>query len=198
MTGRPRPGAVSLCLAKTEGGPCVQPLANLTDAYWEAHNLDDARIVRGGPAPLLWLKTSSLAGANGDQAILYQALAYRRASDRFVQVYAHQTGHNNNQEVRFIERGPLAGAVISAEPTQNAPFGFWIVVSRASAGGGFAPVLRYRSATRYGDGNPLAVIDSEMPGIQQRLGLWRTGQPLPLPQGACARPHLVKGALWCK
>lgn len=191
------PGAVTLCLAKAAGGACVQPLPNLTDAYWSAHNLDDARIVRAGPTPLLWLRTSSLAGGNGDQAILYQALAYRRDGDRFEQVYAHQTGHNNNQEVRFMEHGPLAGAAVSADPTQNAPFGFWIVVSRPGPGGKFAPVLRYRSATRYGDGNPLAVIDSEMPGILQRLGLWRAGQPLPLPKGPCARPHLVKGALWC-
>ncbi len=34
-------------------------------------------------------------------------------------------------------------------------------------------IMRYRGATRYGDGNPLAVIDSEMPGLWHRLGLMR-------------------------
>lgn len=36
-------------------------------------------------------------------------------------------------------------------------------------------IMRYRSARRYADGNPLAVIDSEMPGLWQRLGLMRAG-----------------------
>ena len=195
--GETAPGAVTVCLARAVGGPCVQPLPNLTDAYWNAHNLDGARLVRAGATPLLWLRTSSLPGVNGDQAVLYQALAYHRGTDRFAQAYALQTGRNNNQDVRFIERGPLAGAVISAVPTQNAPFGYWVTVNRLAPGGAFRPMLRYRSATRYGDGNPLAVIDSEMPGVLQRLGLWRPGQPLPLPMGPCPKPHLVKGALWC-
>jgi hypothetical protein len=60
----------------------------------------------------------------------------------------------------------------------------------------YRQVLRYRSATQYGDGNPLAVIDSEMPNILRRLGMWRAGQPLPAPRG-CKRPHLIKDALWC-
>lgn len=67
----------------------------------------------------------------------------------------------------------------------------------APADGGFKQVLRYRSATRYGDGNPLAVIDSEMPNMAQRLGLWNPGALLPLPAGACPSPHLVGLALWC-
>jgi hypothetical protein len=58
-------------------------------------------------------------------------------------------------------------------------------------------VLRYRSATHYGDGNRLAVIDSEMPNIQKKLGLWKPGQKLPLPQAGCQRPRLVRTELWC-
>jgi hypothetical protein len=30
--------------------------------------------------------------------------------------------------------------------------------------------LRYRSVTRYGDGNPVPVIDAEMPNILRHLG----------------------------
>ena len=47
------------------------------------------------------------------------------------------------------------------------------------------------------DGNPPAVIDSEMPNIEERLGLWRPGQRLPTPRHrrrqalpeAIATPH---------
>jgi hypothetical protein len=104
---------------------------------------------------------------------------------------------NNNQEIRYIAKGVLRGSVISADPTSDAPFGFWIIVNRSVASGVYKQVLRYRSATTYGDGNRLAVIDSEMPGIQRRLGLWRVGQPLPLPQSGCANAHMLHGALWC-
>lgn len=58
-------------------------------------------------------------------------------------------------------------------------------------------VLRYRSATGYQDGNPLGVIDSDLPNIQRRLGLWRAGQPLPVPAQGCATPRLVTMELWC-
>jgi len=198
------PGAVRLCLTKGPAAPCAQPLATwprdsrLSQADWDAHDLDKPQVVRAtGAPPLLRLRTASRYAGDGDQVIFYQLLAYRRGPDRFEPVYAFQTGHNNNQEVRFVEAGPLAGAVISVEPTQNAPFGFWVIVNRMAPGGAYRPVLRYRSATHYGDGNPLAVIDSEMPNILQRLRLWRPGQPLPLPAGPCPRPRLVKGALWC-
>lgn len=92
--------------------------------------------------------------------------------------------------------GPLKGAVIAAEPTSNAPYGYWITVHRLTADYNYAQTLRYRSGVRYGDGNALKVIDSEMPEIERRLGLWRPGEPMPTPPG-CAKPHLVQKALWC-
>ncbi|TCP72325.1 hypothetical protein C8J43_10161 [Sphingomonas sp. PP-CE-1G-424] len=57
--------------------------------------------------------------------------------------------------------------------------------------------MRYRSATRFGGGKTLAVIDSEMPNLQRRLGLWHPEPPMLLPAGPCANPHLASGALWC-
>ena len=76
------------------------------------------------------------------------------------------------------------------------PYGYWIVVNSLTPAGNYRQVLRYRSATLYNDGNPLAVIDSEMPNIERRLGLWAPGQPLPTP-ARCAKPRLVKLELWC-
>lgn len=202
------PGEVSLCLAKRAGGPCAvelpamaKPPPPLAPDAWAAHFLDRAEIVwpHGKSArPLLLLRTSSLPSGNGDQAVFTQLFAYRRAADRFQQVYGKMTGRNRNEEVRYVEAGPLAGAVIAAEPTSDAPYGYWIEVSRLTASYMYRPVLRYRSATHYGDGNSLAVIDSEMPAILQRLGLSRMGSPLPLPKGRCLHPSLVKHELWCE
>ncbi len=77
-----------------------------------------------------------------------------------------------------------------------------MTVDQAGEAGVYRPVLRYRSATIYGDGNPLAVIDSEMPGIEQRLGVWRPGRPVPTPKTGrggktCLRPALKRGELRC-
>jgi hypothetical protein len=58
--------------------------------------------------------------------------------------------------------------------------------------------LRYRSATRYNDGNPLAVIDSEMPNIERQFGLWKPGEPLPTPSVGCIKPPLRHSELWCE
>jgi hypothetical protein len=157
-----------------------------------------ARIVHpsAGQA-LLFVQVASLHSADGDQRVATQAFAYDRARDGFRPVYAYRTGWNNNQEVRYIASGPLKGAIISAEPTGGAPYGYWISVNRLAPGAVYRLVLKYRSATRYADGNSLAAIDSEMPTIEQRLGLWRPGLPLPLPAGPCPRPNLRHGALWC-
>jgi hypothetical protein len=137
---------------------------------------------------------------DGGQSVVTQLLDYRETSDKFERIYAHTTGTNNNEEVRFVPSGPLQGDVISADPTSNAPYGYWIEVNRFTPKRIYRRVLRYRSATHYGDGNSLAVIDSEMPNIEQRLGLLRSGSLLPLPAGEvkhCTRPQLKLGELWC-
>jgi hypothetical protein len=186
---------------KAPAGPCDPTIITMPRPDWEAHYLDTAKLVypRGREgAPLLLLQTSSMHAGNGNQSVFTRLLAYRRVIDRFVPVFQHETGRNNNEEVRFIEASPLRGDIISVEPTQDKPFGYWLVVNRLGADDRYRQVLRYRSATHYGDGNPLAVIDSEMPNIQRRLGLWRSGAPLPLPARKCPKPHLVHTVLWCE
>lgn len=201
MSSDPVPGPITLCISADQGRSCRPDLQLAPrfdgDLFAEMHYLDRAEIVHPKAGrPLLLLQAASLHSVNGDQFALTRLLAYDRAQDRFVPVYEHSTNRNNNQEIRYIAGGPLDGAVVAVHPTPNAPFAYWITVSRLAAGR-YAQVLRYRSATRYGDGNPLPVIDSEMPNIQQRLGLWRAGKPLPLPARPCPRPHLVGMALWC-
>ncbi len=205
-TGDKVPGPVRLCLRPGASAPCDPALASDTRAestdvlFSEPHYLDAARVLRPrGPAerPLLWVQTGSLHSGDGDQAVLTQVIAYQRGSDRFLLVYDHLTGRNNNQETRYVDAGPLKGDIVSVEPTRDAPFAFCVTVNALTPAYAYAQVLHYRSATRYADGNPLAVIDSEMPNIQQRLGLWRSGSPPPLPASSCPKPRLIRTELWC-
>jgi hypothetical protein len=198
------PGAIHLCISADGGRTCHPGLDGLLslsgpdDLYARPHFLNTARIVhpRRDLAVLL-VSVASLHGANGDQRVATAAITFDRGRATFDLAYRHQTGRNNNQDIRYIETGPLRGAIISVDPTENAPFAFWIAVNRIGPDNRYHQVLRYRSATRYGDGNPLSVIDSEMPNLQQRLGLWHPGSTLPLPARPCPQPRLIGGALWC-
>ena len=206
-TGNSEPGVITLCVSRDGANSCqpdlTAPLGSGRgdhDYYSDAHFVDKIQIVHpqgASAAPLLIMEVSSARGGNGDQRVGIQALHYDPGQDRFVSVYKYQVARNTNDEIRYIPAGSLRGAIVSAEPTGDAPFGFWITVNQSSPGSRYRPVLRFRSATHYGDGNPLAVIDSEMPNIQRRLGLWRPGQPLPLPAKGCRKPHLVRMELWC-
>jgi hypothetical protein len=198
------PGAIRLCISRDGGRSCHPDLSRLLSANFGGesssvpHFLNRIRIVRLRPSrAMLLVEAASLHSGDGDQRVGTAALTFDRARNAFVPAYEKWTGHNRNEEIRYIEAGPLRGAIVSAEPTADAPFGFWIVVNRLAPTGRYRQVLRYRSSTHYGDGNPLAVIDSEMPNIQQRLGLWRPGQRLPLPARRCPRPRLINHELWC-
>ena len=211
--GNDAPGVVTLCLKRGSTGPCLpDPVAPQQrtptpddDVVREPHYLLAAKVVYPhGPraAPFLLLVTGSLYSGDGDQAIATQLIRYDAGRDAFQRIYSKRTGHNNNQESRFIVAGPLRGSVITAEPQEHAPYAYWIEVNSLSPVGAYRPVLRYRSATHYGDGNPLAVIDSEMPTIERRLGLWKPGEALPVPATngkgkACVKPMLKHAELWC-
>lgn len=206
FTGDRVPGDILVCLHR-QGGPCDTGLqatlhaSSPDDLFATPHYLGAAQIVhpRGAEGRALFLiRMASILSGDGDQVVRTQVLAYRRASDRFVRVYDFTTGRNNNQEVRYIASGRLKGDIVSAVPTENAPYGFWVTVNALAPDYSYRPILKYRSTTRYGDGNTLAVIDSEMPNIEQRLGLWRPGAPLPLPASPCPKPHLSRMELWCK
>jgi len=206
-SGGEEPGSIQLCLQATPSAPCDPQLLNALrdgsgadDFFTQPHYLNEAKIVypRGSiDPPLLFVQTASLHAGNGSQLVLTQALSYEKSQKQFVRVYQYPTGTNNNQEVRFIDTGSLRGDIISVDPTENAPYGFWVTVNVLTPQYTYEKTLRYRSATHYGDNNPLAVIDSEMPNIEQHLGYWKPGMPLPLPAGACPRPHLIRMELWC-
>jgi hypothetical protein len=207
------PGALTLCLHKGVTGPCVStpvtpPLRKTTaddPIAWEPHYLITAKAVYpNGPraAPFLLIDTGSLYSGDGDQIVSTELIAYDADQDAFRRVFGKSTGRNNNQEIRFVTDGPLRGSVISAEPQERLPYGYWIVVEKLMPTGVYRQVLRYGSATIYNDGNPLAVIDSEMPNIERRLGLWKAGDPIPTPSHGsngkpCLKPTLRHSELWC-
>jgi hypothetical protein len=204
------PGALTLYLHKGLAGSCISgpvtpPLGvTISDngPAWEPHYLITAKVVYPrGPkaAPFLEIITGSLNSGDGDQLVYTQLLKYDVERDVFRRIYGKGVGHNNNEEVRFITQGPLQGDVISAEPQNHLPYGYWIVVSRLTPMDTYHQVLRYRSATLYNDGNSLAVIDSEMPNIVRRLGLWKPGDPIPTPNHGkrCLKPILRHTELWC-
>lgn len=199
------PGDIHLCLREGRAAACDPQLDNRiggapdNDFYSKPHYLRRAQVVHTASGrPVLLVQVAGAPSGDGNQGVFTQVLVYRRGSDQFSRVYSHVTGTNNNQEVRYIEAGPLKGDIVSAEPAEKAPFGFWVTVNVFTSAETYKQVLRYRSATIYGDGNPLSVIDSEMPNIERRLGLWRSGQPTPLPAGSCPKPHMIGMELWCR
>lgn len=202
------PGALQLCLKKDPAGPCVSdPVSTrlTSDAEptldWGPHYLKIAKPIYplGHSAiPVFEIQTASMHAVDNGQLVVTQVLRYDRTRDAFERVYFHRTGTNHNEQIRFVGEGALKGSLISAEPTENAPFGYWIVVGRFTPAGTYRQVLRYRSATHYSDGNSLAVIDSETPNIERRLGLWKVGSPPPLPTDKpCLKPVLKHMELWC-
>lgn len=169
------------------------------------YSLLAARVVyaaRNDGQPLLLVQTCSVPGINGNCSIHTALYQYARDVDSFRRIFVNVNGGpNNNAATRFVEHGPLQGDVIIDTPTSHAPYKYWIEVFAPGKSGHYARVLRYRSITRYGDGNPLPVADSDMPEIMQRLGLGKPGDALPIP------PHMPKGCgplvmrhgeEWCK
>src|SRR5580698_1197536 len=135
------PGALTFCLYKGPSGPCVSepvtpPLRITTPddpIAWEPHYLISAKAVYPrGPkaAPLLLIVTGSLLSGDSDQIVFTQLVTYDAAQDAFRRVYVKSTGHNNNQKIRFVTDGPLRGSVITAEPQEHLPYGYWIVVNK--------------------------------------------------------------------
>lgn len=206
-SGGNEPGRILLCLQATPSTPCDPQLLNAlrtasssNDFFREPHYLNAVKIAypRGSAGrPVLIVQTASMHSGDGDQLVMTQVLAYEKPQNRFVRIFQYTTGKNRNEEVRYINSGRLKGDIISIDPTENAPYAYWVTVSVLSPQYAYKTALRYRSATHYGDGNPLAVIDSEMPNIEHRLGYWKSGMALPLPSGGCPRPRLVRMELWC-
>jgi len=208
-----RTGAISLCFVKNDEPDCSEEMflakyreenISFDSAPGPFYELFTNDVVFSGPArtlPLLRIKACTIAGANGNCGVSTFLFAYDRKVDRFRVVFFNMTSRNNNQETRFVENGDLLGSVIVASPTSDAPFAYFVEVYKRTSEREYSRVLKYRSNTRYGDGNPLAVIDSDMPETLRRFGLWKTGDALPVPPRmprGCTRLVMRKGVEWCE
>lgn len=199
-------GAIYFCFVKQEDPDCSHEIFRTADKYSRDpfYQVFSADVVHAGPEktlPLLRTKTCGTGGVTGNCGVTTYLLTYDQSADRFRAVFSNVQGRNNNEETRFIESGPLLGHVIVVYPTDNAPFTYFVEIYKQSPGGQYAQVFKYRGATGYADGNILAVIDSQMPETLRRLGLWKEGDPLPLPPRlprGCATLVLRKGLAWCQ
>lgn len=201
------PGPIFICFSKTptasasvtcsEGN--VEKRVDSPVSYWSA------RVVYAGRAhtqPLILIKTCGGGGINGNCGVSMSLYDYDRARKAFHSVFSGIAGgSNNNSQIRFVEQGPLRGDVISDAPTSDYPYGYWITVYGRKRTGRYVQILHYRGRTGYGDGNPLAVIDSDMPEILRRFGLWRPGDALPVPPHMpkrCSHLFMRRGEEWCR
>jgi hypothetical protein len=201
-------GPIFLCLVKAASPDCTQHFYEQVSSDMPEldtpYHLFASNIVyanQNKSNPLLFVKVCGAQGPNGNCGIATALYRYDKGTDRFIRVFLNLTGRNNNQDTRFVESGPQQGDVIVDNPTENAPYTYWIEVFRAGDSGQYGLILRYRGHTGYSDGNQLVVADSEMPEILHRLGLWKPGDPLPapahLPQG-CRHLFMRNGEEWCK
>jgi hypothetical protein len=201
-------GPLHLCFLKAHGLDCHDEIEQQS-----SHRIEDApvpfevlqtqivRSPRDGIGPMLMVRTCGLTAFNGDCGVVTTLYRYDKARDQFALIFENVTWRNQNQETRFIEAGPLRGAMIAATPGSNQPYTYWVDVYRQEESGAYARALRYRGKTRYADGNPLAVIDSEMPEILRRLGKWKQGDPLPVPPqlpDRCTSIYLEGTVEWCR
>jgi len=201
-------GPIYVCFLKERSPACLDGAGSPapTDVNPDRIPFDllDVRIVQAssdGQNPRLLVKTCTEPSGDGDCRIDTTLYAYDKATDRFDSVFHNATAHNQNQLTRFIENGPIRGDVIATYPTTDAPYTYWVEVYRQRGGREYAQILRYRGKTEYGDGNPLAVVDSEMPETLRRLDLWKDGEPLPVPArtpAGCTTLFMRKGVEWCE
>lgn len=201
-------GPIFVCLVRTDTPDCSARFyqRNGNGASWfdMPMHFFAAKVVYGGRSqtkPLLLIKLCGAEFFDGNCGVATALYRYHKRADRFLRVFSNVAGHNNNQATRFVEQGPLLGDVVVDCPTEHAPYRYWIEVYAPGKSGRYIRILRYRGSTGYGDGNRLAVIDSEMPEILRHLGFWRSGDPLPVPKylpKGCNHLVMRRGEEWCE
>lgn len=206
----PDPNPITICFVHNQNPECAErTLFPIADAYTDVkgrlfHQFRGARVVYAAAhrmAPLLMITACSQSGANGNCGIYTLLFRYDRSGDRFHLTFHDAVPRNNNGATRFMEEGPLQGDVVSATPTGNAPYAYFVSVFCPDPTGGYTRILRYRSKTHYNDGNKLSVVDSDMPELLGRLGIWKASDPLPTPSVLprdCTKLVLRNGEEWCQ
>lgn len=173
---------------------------NFTQPYNYFGNVAVIYPTKSSKSPLLVVTVSGNYGGPGTPSGP-KIWAYRRKYDRFDQIFSGDRSSNTEGEVRLITSGPLAGDVIANNDTGRWPYPYEIMVYKFLRSENYVRILDYNSKAKYRDGNPLKVIDEEMPEIERRMGVWRPGEPLPVPPqmpSSCRTIELHDGIEWCK
>jgi hypothetical protein len=194
---------IHLCFERGSEENCP-PMGVVNQPGLYVNEVTRVAIVQFNARSLLLVTTAGAVSEFGfSSGITTWVWTYREATDHFDLVFSNGTGVTNNQETRLLENGPLAGDIVVAlNPPLGSPppYRYTITVYRRSGSGSYKHILHYVARTREGDGNPLAVIDAEMPEIENRLHVWRVGQPFPKPKTMppdCATVEMRHGVEWC-
>jgi len=134
--------------------------------------------------PVIIAKANGMGGtgfmAPGQAVTTTMIWTFDPLQGQFVLAFENTSNPNNNEETRFIENGPMAGdVVVATELAQKgairlnkSPFAYGIAVYRfSSASQRFMQILTFAGHSVYDDGDPRAVIDSDMPDTLRLLGL---------------------------
>jgi hypothetical protein len=116
------------------------------------------------PFPLLVVRLESMNPGPGSPGGPF-IFVYKPKLDSFELIFQDSTAHNQNQEIRVVQGGPLSGDVIEAGPCNYPACHHAITVYRLTHNARYIKVLEFRGKSRYDDGDPRPAIDADMPEI---------------------------------
>ena len=155
------PGNLHFCFVKGSAQSCFNSPFNV---------LGSSQIEKPTPTsrePILVVElVDNVSGTGSGRSTLIWT--YNLKTDQFAQIFDHVVGHNTNGEIRVITNGPLAGDVVIDRAGEHAPYRYDITVYRLEVSE-YREILNYAGNSKYNDGNPMPVIDAEMPEIERRL-----------------------------
>lgn len=156
------PGNLHFCFIHNDNPTC-------SDSF-PYNILNDVKIIPSNDSlawPLLVLTAEEFTGgpAQWKGTLVW---VYRPNIDKFQQIFENSTPQNLNEETRILTTGPLSGDIIIDLPTACHPWPYRIIAYRLSRAH-YVEAFDYLGRTRYDDGDPRRVLDSEMPQIERRL-----------------------------
>lgn len=185
------PGPLHFCFVVKDG------TSSCSDSQHNA--LVESSIIHPTPisGPLLTVVADwQTEGSGGPR--LTRVWTYKADTDEFDQIFDQDVRGQNNGEIRIITHGPLAGDIVIDRAGQHAPYRYDMTVYRL-VNSQYREILNYSGHSKYNDGNPMPVIDAEMPEIERRLHFWKPGDPLPTPtRTRCSKLELRHGIEWCE
>lgn len=184
------PGNVYLCLVKNDVPSCFDSGFNI----FVSADIKPLTPTSRNPSLIIVLGIVTGGSTNGRRTTIW---AYNSQADQFRRLFDDGVDRNRNEEIRVITTGLLAGDIVINQAPARAPYRYGISVYR-QVNSQYAQVLKYDGNSRYGDGNPIPVIDAEMAEIERRLHLWKAGDPLPTPVRTECHKLLMKNRVeWC-